>query len=232
MIDFEREMVAKGEAFRAKFAKANPNHPELPFIDAAIAGTKASLASLELTAVAEPQKATESLYFIPEGVGVRWALEIGGKSADQLEVEAKGVKTVTGYASDMIHNPKFTTLEKVTPVELIKLPVSALGLPGNPTTREIFERAPKCRVGDMALELCRAEVGPHQAIKDTDQPLNDYYSIMHEQLTDRSGNLGVFGVGHNADGLFLDDTWAGPGSKWDPGSLVVLALRKVESVKT
>ncbi len=186
---------------------------------------------LDQAVATKPQRA-ESLYFIPEGVGVKWPLDIGGKPVDQLEAEAKSVRTVSRYASDMMHNPKFTTLEEVTPVELIKLPVSALGLPGTPTTRQIFERAPQCKVGDMTLELCRAEVGPHQAIKDTEQPLNDYYYIMHEPITDRDGDPGVFGLGRNADGLWLHGGWARPGNGWDPDDQVVFTLRKVEPVKS
>lgn len=180
-----------------------------------------------------PQTAVEeSLYFIPEGIGVRSILEIGGKPADQLEAEAKSVRNVSGYALDMMHNPKFTTLLEVTPVELIKLPVSALDLPGNPTTKQIFERVPQCRVGDMALELCRVEVGPHQAIKDTEQPLNDWYYIMHEQVTDHSGGPSVFKLGRYADGLWLDGGWAGPDDGWGPGFQLVFALRKIEPVKS
>ncbi|OGE26884.1 hypothetical protein A3C32_01680 [Candidatus Daviesbacteria bacterium RIFCSPHIGHO2_02_FULL_41_14] len=176
--------------------------------------------------------AEESLYFIPEGVGVRWPLEIGGKPADQLEAEAKRVRTLSEYALDMAHNPKFTTLEKVTPVELIKLPVSALGLPGTPTTRQIFERVPQCRVEDMALVLCRAEVGLHQAIKDTAQPLNDYYYIMHEPLADRDGDPHVFGLERDDSGLWLNDGWALPVDRWIPDDQVVFALRKVKPVKS
>ena len=172
----------------------------------------------------------ESLYFIPEGVGVRWALDIGGMPADQLEAGAS-VRNVSGGVVDMIHHPKFTTLPEVTPVELIKLPVSALGLPGTPTTRQIFERAPQCRVGDMALEFCRAEVGPHQAIKDIEQPLNDYYYIMHEPIAGRRGLPRVFELARDDDGLWLSDDWALPEGRWYPERQLVFTLRKVEPVK-
>jgi len=174
----------------------------------------------------------ESFYFIPEGVGIRSTLEIGGKSAEQLEAGVKSVGNASEYSLDMMHNPKFTTLEKVTPVELIKLPVSAFGLPGTPTTRQIFERAAHSRIGDMALELCRAEVGPHQRIKDTDQPLNDWYSIMHEPITDRHGRPSVFTLVRHGDGLWLRDDWAKPVSRWNPGIQVVFTLREIEPVKS
>lgn len=177
-----------------------------------------------------PSVAEHAYYAIPEGLGVRSTLEIGGKLADQLETEAKRVRDVSGYVSDMMHNPKFTTLEEVTPVELIKLPISALGLSGTPTTRQILERFPQCRVGEYALELCRAEVGPHQAIKDK-QPLNDWYYIMHEPISDRYGYPGVFVLGRHDYGLWLSGRWAKPGNEWDPGLQVMFALRKSESKK-
>ena len=173
-----------------------------------------------------PQTAAESLYFIPEGVGVRSSLDIGGKPVDQLEAD-----TLSGYALDMMHNPKFTTLEEVTPQELIKLRVQDLGLTGTPTTTEVFERATHSRIGDMALELCRAEVGPHQAIADTEQPLNDWYYIAHEPITDRGGYMGVFSLERRADWFWLDGDWARPDGRWRPGDQFVFALRNIESVK-
>ncbi len=132
----------------------------------------------------------------------------------------------------MIHNPKFTTLPEVTPVELIKLPVSAFGLSGIPTTEQIVERATHSRIGHMALELCRAEVGPHQRIKDTEQPLNDWYSIMHEPLSDRDGSLLVFSLARFALGLWLRGRWARPDGGWAPDLQVVFALREIEPVKS
>ena len=228
MQHIERELKRAGEGNLAQIVavvrkefQARGHGKDIP-----LPGTQIEVATGPQTAV------EESLYLIPEGVGVRFTREIGGKSAEQLEAEAKSVRNVSSYALDMMHNPKFTTLPEVTPVELIKLPVSALGLPGTPTTRQIFERAPKCRVGDMALELCRAEVGPHQAIKDTEQPLNDYYSIMHEQIAGRGDGLRVFAVVRNGVGLWLRDSWAGPGGGWDPEVQVVFALRKVEPAKS
>jgi len=228
MIDFEREMVAKGEAFRAKFAKANPNHPELPFIDAAIAGTRASLASLEAVKL----QAEQLFYMIPEGEGLRFNLDIGGKSAEQLEDEVKATgREVTIYASDMIHSPKFEVLGKITTQRLLKFPVRALGLLGNPTTTEILERIPQCQYGEDALELPRAEVGPHKTIADKDQPKDDYYYVMHQPITDRYGDPRVFGVEHDSHGRFLHGGWADPARRWNPDDQLVVALRKIESVK-
>lgn len=171
----------------------------------------------------------ERAYEIPEGIGIRFNREIGGKTAEQLEVEAKAVRRV--YVSDIMHSPKFGTLKEVTLQELIKLRVKDLGLPRTPTTKQIFERAAHSRIGNMVLELCRAEVGPHQATADKDQPLGDYYYIMHEPIADRSGYPSVFELGRDGDGLWLYGAWATPGSRWGPGTRLVFALRNIEPIK-
>ena len=159
---------------------------------------------------------------------VRSILDIGGKSVDRLEADVKRVRNIGGYASDVVHNPKFTTLEKVTPIEIIKLPVSALGLDGTPTTKQVLGRIPQCRVGDMALELCPVEVGLHLAIKDTEQPLSDCYYIMHEPIPDRHGSPLVFGLERDARGLWLSVSWARPDRRWLPEYQLVCALRRLQ----
>lgn len=182
---------------------------------------------------AKDQKTTEqSLFIIPEELGVQFTQKIGGKSPEQLEAEAKADREVTINASDMLHSPKFEVLEEVTPQDLLKFPVRALGLPGDPTIRQIFERIPQGRYGDYALEIPRAEVGPHLAIADREQPLNDWYYITHEPIAGRSGGPLVFTVGHDSGGRFLSGTWARPDGGWDPDDQLVVALRKIEPVKS
>lgn len=179
----------------------------------------------------KPQKAVEQpFYVISEGTGIRFTCDIGGKPVDQLEAEVKSVRKASD-ALNMMHGPKFTTLEEVTPQELIKLRVRDFGLTGTPTTTQVFERATHSRIGNMALELCRAEVGPHQAIADTEQPLNDVYYIAYEPITDRDGDPSVFGLERDDGGLWLYGPWAGPEGGWDPEDQLVFALRKIEPVK-
>jgi hypothetical protein len=60
MIHYERELLQRGEAFRDKFAKANPNHPELRFIDADLVARKAMVGQLEIVpATIQTPQATE-----------------------------------------------------------------------------------------------------------------------------------------------------------------------------
>lgn len=182
--------------------------------------------------VTRPPRAVEQPFFeITEDLGIRFTREVGGKSVEQLEAEAKSVRNVSAYALDMAHNPKLTTLEEVTPQELIKLRVQELGLPGTPTTKQIIERATHSKIGNMALELCRAEVGLHQAIADKEQSLGDYYYIMHEPIVDRHGLPRVFLLARYVDGLWLGGYWARSDGRWDPGFRLVFALRNIEPVK-
>lgn len=167
----------------------------------------------------------QPFYIIPEGIGIRITRDIGGKPVERLKTEAKKVRIVTEYALDMMYSPKFSTLEEVTSQELIKLRVQDLGLTGTPTTKEVFERAMHSIIENMALELCRADVGPHQAIVDIEQPLSDVYYIAHEPIAIRDGNLCVFRLGCNAHGLWLHGIWARPDDGWYPEDQLVFALR-------
>lgn len=179
------------------------------------------------------QKAVEQpFYTIPEGIGVRSTLEIGGKSAQQLEEELKqrGIN-VSSYAREMMHSSTFTTLEEPTAIELLKLRVQDLGLSGTPITKQIFERAQRSKVGEMILDLCPVEVGPYQRLNDSEQPLNDWYYIAHQQITDRSGSPRVFRLGRSAGGLWLSGAWAGPESGWNLEGQVVFSLRSPEPAK-
>lgn len=226
-------------SYTEQVKELQPDHPDLEKLNALIAHGQDLIAgqiipkrALKQTTGSEATlKVEQPLYVIPENVGIRFNRNIGGKNPEQLEAEVKSVRNVGGYALDIIHSPKFATLEEVTPVELIKLRVQDLGLSGIPTTTQVFERATHSRIGNMALELCRAEVGLHQAIADTEQPLNDVYYIAHEPIAGRGGRPFVFSLGRGAGGLWLGDDWAGPEGRWGPGGRLVFALRHIEPVK-
>ena len=180
----------------------------------------------------QDQAAEHDFYVIPEGIGVRSTLEIGGKSAEQLEEEMKqaGIN-ISAYTRYMLYSLAFTTLDHPQEVELLKLRVQDLGLSGTPTTNQIFERAQKSTYGEFRLGLCPAEVGPHQRLSDTDQPLNDWYTIAMHQITGRLGSPRVFVLARDARGLGLYDRWAEPYFQWVPDDRIVFSLRKFELLK-
>lgn len=158
----------------------------------------------------------------PEARIRRSQLEIGGKTAQKLEreLEQKNFK-IYDYARDMLQSRDFTTLKNPEQIDLVRLKVQDLGFTSGTTTDQIYTRAQ-----ELGLELCPAEVGPHQRLKDIDQPMGDYYQIAMKQITDRDGGPGVFGLERRAGGLWLHSNWALPGSKWRPGRGFVFRLRK------
>ncbi|KKQ17891.1 MAG: hypothetical protein US31_C0014G0027 [Berkelbacteria bacterium GW2011_GWA1_36_9] len=114
----------------------------------------------------------------PEGKIRRSELEIGGKSAQELEQELKENKiNISPYAQDMLdkmfQSEEFKTLQSNSEtIDLVRLKVRDLGFTQNPTTDQIYATAE-----ELGLELCPAEVGPRQRLEDTDQSLGDWYRI-------------------------------------------------------
>lgn len=150
-------------------------------------------------------------------------LEIGGKSAEQLikELQEKNIK-ISPYALDMLRSRDFATLEKPEEIKTVRLKVRDLGFTSNPTTDQLYARAQ-----ELGLELCPAEVGPYQRLKEKDQSMGDWYWIAMKQITDRRGNPDVFYLERNDDGLWLHNHWAIPSGKWNPGDVFLFRLRQV-----
>lgn len=195
-------------------------------------------------------------YNIPVGTGERSTLQIGGKRAQHLvtEMEQRGI-TISEGARDMMFNPAFTTLRRPTFIELIKLDIGVLGLSGDPvvgwTIGQILRRARRCRVEDMVLGPCPAEVGPHQRLKDMYQPATrsitgtdwqgspyiyfyDSYFIAHPGIADHNGNPRLFTLTalDRSGNTGLVDSGAGSEERYDPGIEFVFALRDPEPVKS
>ncbi|MBP9711914.1 MAG: hypothetical protein KBD55_02660 [Candidatus Pacebacteria bacterium] len=147
-------------------------------------------------------------------------LEIGGQTKEQLKAQLleKGFK-ISLYAEDMLDSPDFTTLANRENIKLARLKVKDLGFTSNPTTDELYAKAK-----EFGLELCPAEVGPHQRLKDKDQPLDQWYRIAMKQIADRSSRPRVFGVGRRGGGPWLYDGWANPAREWNLGSEIVFRL--------
>jgi len=191
--------------------------------------TKAYVGPLEKGIFDKLPKGLEHVYTsFPEGRIKRQAVEIGGKSKDQLKAELKqaGVN-ITSYADDMLESPDFVTLKSPQTLDTVRLRVQDLGLKGSPTTDQVYARAK-----ELGLELCPAELGPHKRLKDTNQPMGDWEYIAMKQITDRDGHPNVFGLHRSEDGLWLSSDWARPDDTWDPDSRFVFSLRKSETQNT
>lgn len=158
----------------------------------------------------------------PEGKIKKEQLVIGGKPKAVLE---KAVTTGDFHASDwalsMIRNNDFTTLPKPEDITTVSLKVGDFGFTDSPTTDQIFERAKT-----YGLELCPAEAGIYQRLKDTHQPLYEWYYMAMKQITDSDGRPRVFELAHHAGGFWLLGLWARPGDRWALDDGFVFRLRK------
>lgn len=160
----------------------------------------------------------------PEGRIKREQVTIGGQSKKELENAVndrlRGFR-LGDYARDMIKHRDFTTLQESEEITTIRLKVSDFGFTDYPTTDELFKRAET-----FGLELCPAEVGPHLRLKDTNQPLNEWYYIAMKQIAGSGGSPGVFGLARDGGGGLWLCGWAIPGDPWFLDDGLVFRLRK------
>lgn len=134
---------------------------------------------------------------------------------------------ISSYAQDILQSKDFTILKKSESADLIRLKVSDLGFGRGATTDEIYKKA-----GELGLELCPAEVGPHYILKYKDQPLGEWFSIAMKQIDDRDRRRDpdVFDLGRSGGGLWLHSgPWAKPTDWWGSGDRFVFRLRKLKS---
>jgi len=158
----------------------------------------------------------------PEAPIRKMDLEIGGKTSKQLENELRDKRiNISDYSQDMLRSKDFTTLKNPETINLVRLKVRDLGFENGATTDKIYRRAE-----EFGLELCPAEVGPNLRLQYADQPLGEWFYIAMKQIAGRDGFPDMFDLGRYDDGLWLDDDWADPVSRWSPGSEFVFRLRK------
>ena len=172
-----------------------------------------------------PEKLEHVYTSFPDKKIRRENIEIGGKTAKELEHELKqaGMK-ISEYAKSMLLSREFVPTKKAEEVTLIRLTVADLGFKTGATTDQIYQRAEH-----LGLELCPADIGPHYRLKYTNQPLGEWTAIGMKQIASSDGNPHVFHVERHVDGLWLHNRWAGPGPEWNPDYGFVFRFRKAES---
>ena len=188
------------------------------------ANTKAYVGPLERDIFLRlPEQVNHIYTSFPEGGEIQKdKLTIGGMPKSDLErVVTTGRFHASSYASSMMRNRDFTTLQNPETIDTVRLKVSDLGFTDYPTTDELFKRAQF-----FGLELCPAETGPHLRLKDANQPLNEWYYIAMKPIPDSDGDPDVFKLGHIEAGLWLDDDWTNPDRRWFLGDGLVFRLRK------
>lgn len=160
------------------------------------------------------------LLVLPEGVRRLPDLTIGGKKPKELG------KILTPDGNKISENAEYVlsktpTLSRQETISPVIVPVYALGLEGNPTTDQIYQRG-----DELGFDKCPAEVGPWLRYSYKDQPLNEVLRIAMDQITGRRGIPEVFTVERDVVGSWLGTRWAVPDGRWGPSGLWVFALRK------
>ena len=158
----------------------------------------------------------------PEKKIRREQIEIGGKTAKQLEKEIidAGMQ-IDSYAKSILESKDFTMSKTKESADLVRLTVADLGFKGNATTDQIYKRAE-----ELGLELCPAEVGPQYRLQYTDQPVGDWVLIGMKQIAASDGCPYVFHVVRSEDGTWLHGHYAFPTREWYPDRQFLFRLRK------
>ena len=174
--------------------------------------TKAYVGHLE-PGIFDKLQGVEYIYTsFPERKIERQIIEIGGRTAQQLETELKkaGVKT-SPEATIMLQSNDFTTLSRPQPLEILHLKLQDLGFTWEetPRTGEIYRRAK-----EIGLGLCPAEVGPHLRLIDTNQPMREYYYIGMEPISYPYSGLDVFALARHEGNLLLRSRAGGHNDWW------------------
>lgn len=185
------------------------------------------------------QKNIENIYTsFPETRIEKAHMAIGGLTEKELEQNIENKKDNEGrnyqiysYAKSMMKNPDFIKsvkerLKKPENITLVKLKIRDLGFTKNPTTDELYARA-----GELGLDLCPAETGPHLRLKyeevfKREQPMNEYLRVAMKQIADSDGDPYVFYVHRDDGGFWLGLHWADPAYEWDLDYDFVFRLRK------
>lgn len=129
------------------------------------------------------------------------------------------------WAKEMLLQVVYT--KEKQELELVVISVAELGFKNGASRKDIYQRAQ-----ELGLELCPAEVGPQLRVQYKDQPKDEWLLIGMEPITGSDGNLSMFIVEHDDDGLWLSSDGGRPGYVWHGSRRWVFLRRKpLESKK-
>ena len=131
-------------------------------------------------------------------------------------IEADG-KKINSWGLDILQ--KVRCGKKQVEVHLAVATVEELGLPKGGTTDQLHA-AIKAQGG----QLCPAEVGPALRLLYKDQPKGEWLWLAMEAIPDSGGDLIVFRVARDDDGLWLGAGYGHPDSFWYPGGRIVFLV--------
>jgi hypothetical protein len=158
------------------------------------------------------------------------SVEIGGKDAAELikEMSEKHIN-VPGFVEKMMKNADFTTQERSESDILIRLKIGDLGfLEGvHHPIGEIYRR-----IGELGLELCPPEIGPHYRLQHMNQAMDDSFRIGMKKISVDGGDpYDVFRLARDRLGLGLYSSYPYP-TDWFPSDEFVFRLPKVKNLNS
>ena len=138
-------------------------------------------------------------------------------------LEQAGRKSkISDWAGDIIGKPAFTVSTEEIDFELVRATVKEITGKDRATTDEVFTSAER-----LDLFKCPAEVGLALRLQYKEQPKGEWVRIAMEPITDSDGDLNVFSVEHDDDGLWLYANYGSPAYVWYGGDTFVFARRKL-----
>jgi hypothetical protein len=123
---------------------------------------------------------------------------------------------VSAWANDILNRIPISNDE--VGVEAFIVSLSSLGLKSKTRYSQICTRAQ-----GQGFQICPAEVGPLLRLSYTDQPRGEILPIIMEPVAISGGQLQIFNLAHDSDGLNLRTELGNPQEKWHGNPLFVLA---------
>jgi hypothetical protein len=149
-------------------------------------------------------------------------LGTGPRTADDFRraLAEKGCK-LGEWGNDIIGKLAFSARSDEAEIKLVRITVAELGYVQGASRKDIYEQALK-----LGLDLCPSEVAPQLRLQYTDQPKGEVLIIAMEPITDSGGNLHVFNLGCDANGLWLNADVGNPGGHLNATRQFVFVNRK------
>jgi hypothetical protein len=141
-------------------------------------------------------------------------------SVNSAEIAKKALIEKNDYLStwgeDILNKTEFS--KESQKYDLVRFTINQLGFPNGATTDEIYKRA-----GELGLDLCPAEVGPHLRLQYRG---NEWMLIAMKQIADRYGYPFVFYLSTYGAQLLLGGDSANPSDRWYAVDSFVFRFRK------
>ncbi|MGE7690433.1 helicase [Lysinibacillus sp. NPDC097214] len=113
-------------------------------------------------------------------------VEVGGLTKSQLILKLQQYSILMNeYGERLFTDDKFITSDTMYSLQTVELTVGDLGFPEGANTARIFKRA-----GELGLELCPLELGPHLRLEYLDQ-LEAYSGDTLQQQQAPSGSITI-----------------------------------------